>query len=80
MWFVVGGLPVVSKLSSCCLGVGGEVSEGFALFTGGSTARPLDLGLKGRPCVTRSVTPRRRVPLRTQLFRQAWYWALGRFT
>jgi len=64
MWFVVGGLPVVSKLSSCCLGssvVGGR-SLGFALFTGGATARHPDLGLKGCPYVTRSVTPRPRSP------------------
>ena len=47
MWFVVGGLPVVSELSSCCLGCWGEVSEGVALFAGGSTARHPDLGLKG---------------------------------
>ena len=52
MWFVVSGLPVASKLSSYYLGyLGGEggVSEGVALFAGGSTARhpPSELGLEG---------------------------------
>ena len=37
-----------AMLSSCCVGYWGEVSEGVALFAGGSTARHPDLGLKGR--------------------------------
>ena len=40
---VAGG----SKLSSCCVGYWGEVSEGVALFAGGSTTRHAVSGLLG---------------------------------